>query len=189
MSPLSTRDKLIQAMSRSMQTRGFEATGMKDVLESAAVSTGSLYHAFPGGKEELGAAAVREVGLAAAERIRAVLAESSSVAEALERIFGALMADLERSSYRFGCPVGVPATEAAAVSDEIQAACNEAFTAWVGAYRDALIAEGWADDAAAELALTIVTSYEGAVTMSRALRSTDPIANTRSYLIDRVALH
>ena len=86
MSPLSTRDKLIQAMSRSMQTRGFEATGMKDVLESAAVSTGSLYHAFPGGKEELGAAAVREVGLAAAERIRAVLAESSSVAEALERL-------------------------------------------------------------------------------------------------------
>ena len=58
MSPPSTRDKLILAMSRSMQTRGFEATGMKDVLESAAVSTGSMYHAFPRGKEELGAAAV-----------------------------------------------------------------------------------------------------------------------------------
>lgn len=183
----STRDKLIQAMSRSMQIRGFGATGMKDVLESAGVSSGSMYHAFPAGKEELGAAAVREVGLGAAEQIRAVLESSDSAAHGLERIFGALMADLERSGFRFGCPIGVPATEAAAVSDEIQAACDEVFGAWVTAYRDALVSEGWAAEAAEELALAIVTGYEGSVTMARALRSTAPIANTADHLRTRVS--
>ena len=182
----TTRDKLIQAMSRSMQTRGFGATGMKDVLESAGVSSGSMYHAFPRGKEELGAAAVRDVGLSAAQQIRGALETSDSTAQGVKAIFGALMADLERSGFRYGCPIGVPATEAAAVSDEIQAACDEVFNAWVAAYRDALVDEGWPAEPAQDLALAIVTAYEGSVTMARALRSTEPIVNTAHHLVARV---
>ena len=159
---------------------------MKDRLVTTGVSSGSMYHSFPGGKEELAAATVREVGLHGAELIRNVFASSDSVADGLATIFGALMSDLEESDFSNGCPIGVPATEAVGVSAQIQEASREVFHAWVAAYRDALIDEGWPLQDATELATVIVTAYEGSLTIARAMRSTTPIADAAAHLKARV---
>ena len=39
--------------------RGYAATGINDILGLAAAPKGSFYHYFPGGKEALGAEAIR----------------------------------------------------------------------------------------------------------------------------------
>ncbi|MEM9614918.1 MAG: TetR/AcrR family transcriptional regulator [Actinomycetota bacterium] len=182
----TTRTRLVTAMSRSLQVRGFGATSMKDLLDSTGVSSGSMYHAFPGGKEELAAAAVREVGLDAAARIRRVFAARLTAADGVATIFAALARDLEAGGFRFGCPVGVPATEASAASEGIQIACDEAFDAWIAAYGDALRAEGWDDDEAVTMALSIVTAYEGAVTIARARRDTSAIFTISHDLVTRI---
>ena len=159
---------------------------MKDLLVDAGVSSGSMYHSFPGGKEELAAAAIREVGLHAAELIRNVFANASSVAAGLATIFDALISDLEQSDFQNGCPIGVPATEAVGVSALIQDASREVFDAWVAAYRDALVGEGWSVTDATQLATVIVTAYEGSLTIGRAMRSTAPIADAKAHLMTRV---
>ena len=183
----TTRDKLIDGMRASLRARGYGGTSMKDLLADAGVSSGSMYHSFPGGKEELAAAAIREVGLHGAELIRNVFAEAASVADGLAAIFRALASDLEKSDYRNGCPIGVPATEAVGVSDRIQAASSEVFRAWVAAYRDALISEGWSKTDATQLATVVVTAYEGSLTIARAMKDTAPIKNAASYLVAEVA--
>jgi len=183
----TTRDRLISTMSTSLRTSGYGGTSMKTLLGTAGISSGSMYHSFPGGKEELAEAAVREVGLDAAGRIRAVFDGAPSVADGLARIFDALAADLEGHGFTMGCPIGVPATEAVGVSDAIRAACREVFAAWAQAYEDALVAEGWARDEAASLGVAIVVLYEGAVTVARTLMDTAPVRQAKAQVVAMVS--
>lgn len=170
----------------SLRARGYGSTSMKDLLATTGVSSGSMYHSFPGGKEELAAATVREVGLHAAGLIANVFRDASKVAEGIAIIFDALISDLEQTDYENGCPIGVPATEAAGVSVQIQEASREVFDAWVAAYRDALIDDGWFPDDATPFATLIVTAYEGSLTIARTMKSTTPIQGAKAHLVAQV---
>ena len=115
-----------------------------------------------------------------------MFASAESVAEGLATIFGALANDLEESNFENGCPIGVPATEAVGVSEQIQDASSEVFEAWVAAYHDALVSEGWSAKDATRFATVIVTTYEGSLTIARAMRNTAPIDDATAYLVAAV---
>nr|WP_321483581.1 TetR/AcrR family transcriptional regulator [uncultured Cohaesibacter sp.] len=55
----STYQKLVIAAANLLRQKGYAATGISDILETAGVTRGSLYHHFPGGKMDLGIAAAR----------------------------------------------------------------------------------------------------------------------------------
>ena len=52
-----TRDRLIQAATRLFRQRGYDGTGLTEILTEAGVPKGSLYHHFPDGKADLACAA------------------------------------------------------------------------------------------------------------------------------------
>ena len=131
------------------------------------------------------AAAVRRSGLDAAQRIAGVF-EHHDVAEGITRIFAAAATEMEGHDYMLGCPIGVPATEAAAASALIREAVGEVFTAWADAYASALRTVGVADERAASLSRFIVASYEGSVTLARATRSTQPYDDAAAIIITQL---
>jgi TetR/AcrR family transcriptional repressor of lmrAB and yxaGH operons len=53
----STKDRLIFAATRLFRQRGYDGTGLAEVLSEAGVPKGSLYHHFPDGKADLACAA------------------------------------------------------------------------------------------------------------------------------------
>lgn len=53
----STRDRLIQTATRLFRQRGYDGTGLTEILAQAGVPKGSLYHHFPEGKADLACAA------------------------------------------------------------------------------------------------------------------------------------
>lgn len=53
----STRDRLVQAATRLFRQRGYDGTGLTEILTDAGVPKGSLYHHFPDGKADLACAA------------------------------------------------------------------------------------------------------------------------------------
>lgn len=53
----STKDRLIFAATRLFRQRGYDGTGLAEVLSEAGVPKGSLYHHFPDGKSDLACAA------------------------------------------------------------------------------------------------------------------------------------
>ncbi len=175
---MSTRERLVGAMSASMRERGYGSSAIKEVLETADVTAGSMYHFFPDGKDELAAAAVLEVGLAGNEALAAVLEQSPSVADGVVAFYELLMAEMEATEFRLGCPIGVPSTEAAAEAERIRSAGDQVFTAWIATMRTALEAEGWDTEAALVAARFAVSAYEGASTLSRTFRSTSPLRDT-----------
>ncbi|MEM6730246.1 MAG: TetR/AcrR family transcriptional regulator [Myxococcota bacterium] len=182
---MTTRDKLIEGMRDSLRARGYGSTSMKDLLATTGVSSGSMYHSFPGGKDELAATAIREAGFKGAAQIRSVFEKTQRVAAGIEFIFRALIDELEGSDFANGCPIGVPATEAVGISPRIQEASRSVFDAWVEAYRDALIGEGWSSSDANAFATLIVASYEGSLTLARAMRRVAPIEDAMNHLVAR----
>src|SRR6201986_4448555 len=57
-----TRVRLVESAAELFSREGFGATGIKAVLAAAAAPYGSLYHFFPGGKEEIRAASLTHGG-------------------------------------------------------------------------------------------------------------------------------
>jgi TetR/AcrR family transcriptional repressor of lmrAB and yxaGH operons len=53
-----TRERIVRAAVHLFQANGFHATGVVEILARAEAPKGSLYHHFPGGKEQLGIAAL-----------------------------------------------------------------------------------------------------------------------------------
>src|SRR3984893_7357839 len=60
--PDRSRAALIETAGTLFRRQGYAATGLQQILDEAGVKAGSLYHHFPGGKRELGAAAVDVAG-------------------------------------------------------------------------------------------------------------------------------
>jgi TetR/AcrR family transcriptional regulator, lmrAB and yxaGH operons repressor len=54
---LPTRDRLIATAARLFRRNGYHATGLAELLATAHVPKGSLYHHFPAGKSDLALAA------------------------------------------------------------------------------------------------------------------------------------
>jgi TetR/AcrR family transcriptional regulator, lmrAB and yxaGH operons repressor len=53
----STRDRLVFTATRLFRQRGYDGTGLAEILTEAGVPKGSLYHHFPEGKADLACAA------------------------------------------------------------------------------------------------------------------------------------
>lgn len=57
-----TRARLLEASAQLFRRQGYAGTGLKQITAAGRAPWGSLYHFFPGGKEELGAAAIAHSG-------------------------------------------------------------------------------------------------------------------------------
>ena len=85
---IDTRSRILQAAQRLFRKRGYHATGLNDILELAQAPKGSMYHHFPGGKEEIGVCVIENItagllGLFAQSRERTTQGMVAKVGEQL----------------------------------------------------------------------------------------------------------
>ncbi|MDQ2631261.1 MAG: TetR/AcrR family transcriptional regulator, partial [Actinomycetota bacterium] len=67
------RDRMIRSAATLFRERGVEGTAFADVLEHSSTPRGSVYHHFPGGKQQLAEEATRWAGELMAAGIAASL--------------------------------------------------------------------------------------------------------------------
>ena len=169
-----SRTRLLDATTALLADRGFHGTGMKDILGSSRVVAGSLYHHFPGGKDELAAACVQRAAREVADRMEHTL-EAQPLVGAIEAFYAASAEALRTSEFRTGCPVGTPAAETVTLTEPLVGAVADAFRDWEAVLCGALLREGWTDSAAQATASSLLCLFEGALLVSRAQRSTAPL--------------
>src|ERR687898_2195200 len=111
-----TRERMIRAAAGLFRRRGYDGTGLNEILERSGAPRGSLYFHFPGGKEELAVAAITEVGTTLGSGMEALLTSSDDAGEGIARVIDFLADDLERSDFRGGCPIAAVTLDGAGQS-------------------------------------------------------------------------
>lgn len=171
----SLRDKIIETISGLLESQGYHATGLNQIVRESGAPKGSLYHYFPGGKEEMAAAAIIHSGRQTAERIRAGLRKNEDTATAFRTFISQIADGVEISGFRAGGPLTIVAMETAGANESLNLACRQAYQALQEAFIEKLIAGGYTPARAAELAAFITASIEGGIILSRTAHSGDPL--------------
>ncbi|MGH8530044.1 MAG: TetR/AcrR family transcriptional regulator [Nevskiales bacterium] len=175
----NTRNKLIHSALDLFRSQGYHQTGLNQILAQAGSPKGSLYHYFPGGKEQLACEAVQ---LASDQILRVLhkLSGADDAAGALDLLFDSFAQGMKRSWYSKGCPIATIVLEEAAQNDAIRAACDAAFTSWLLVLSETLAAFSVPDPDKA--AATLLCAIEGALLLCRTQRSTAPLRTVQSVV-------
>jgi AcrR family transcriptional regulator len=168
-----SREKTIVAAAKLFRQQGYHGASLQDILKAAGSPRGSLYFHFPGGKEEIGRAALAFYA-EAVRRMMASAAEASETAEGfLMLVVRNMAADIERTDYKEGCPIAAVALETVAQSTALGGATRDAFQAWELEIRRGLERFGMED--AASVATAVLSQLEGALLLARTYRSLEPL--------------
>ncbi|MEL6338833.1 MAG: TetR/AcrR family transcriptional regulator [Myxococcota bacterium] len=177
----STRAAAIRSTARLLRVQGYAATGLSDIVSESGVPKGSLYHHFPAGKSEIATAALD----ASAARLRShlealVAAHPGEPVAAVEDFCNRYIEQLEASRFVLGCPVATVSLEY--VEGSVQQACGRAFDVILSVLEAAFEVLGLSKESAAAGALFAVSAIEGALVLSKAQASTEPLARVRDTL-------
>jgi TetR/AcrR family transcriptional repressor of lmrAB and yxaGH operons len=171
--PRPSRERLLDSAVDLLQRQGYHGTGLNELLERSEAPRGSLYHYFPGGKEQIGAEAIARAGDQVAAAVVHLLRAKPSVADAVEALAGLLAAGLETSDFERGCPVATTALEVTPGSEPIRAAVQASFESWLAPLRERLEAAGFDRLQAARRADLAIATLEGALVLARARQDAD----------------
>jgi len=180
-----SRRSMVRAAAMLFQERGYAATSFQDVIARSGAPRGSIYHHFPGGKQELAIEALRWYS----DRTAALMRQKTQEGTAIEAVAGFLAISreaLRKSDFRAGCPVAGVALDLADNDEALQAAVAEAFEEWRRVLAAAFERDGATPAKARRLAAFVYASLEGALMLARAHRDLRPMDDVITELLDHL---
>ncbi|MFD7546028.1 MULTISPECIES: TetR/AcrR family transcriptional regulator [unclassified Streptomyces] len=185
-SDADTRRRIIRATAALLQQQGYESTSVKRIAGAAQASPSSVYHFFPGGKQELAIEAMHHGAQEFGEMLARGLASAADPAEATAACALLLADDLRRSQWTDGCPVAVTALETIGRVPGLQEAATRALTQWQDLVTAKLTGSGIAPQVARSLAGTVISMLEGAELLSRVTADDTPLRDAAVHLAQLV---
>ncbi len=176
------RANILLTMARLIEKQGYHATGVNEIIRESGAPKGSVYYYFPEGKEQIGAEAILESGKVIAGRLRGLLDQFPSPAEAVQRFLIRMAENMESSGFGSGSPLTTASIETAMTSEPINQACRDAFELILSAFKDKFLAGGCTEIQATELALYVTTVVEGGILMSRTYHQAEPLRLAARHL-------
>jgi AcrR family transcriptional regulator len=171
----ATRDRIVQHSAELFRHQGYAGTGVKQIVAEASAPFGSLYHFFPGGKEQLGEEVIRWSGAIYGQLIDAFFIPGADPVSATREFFSGAAQTLRETDYADACPIATVALEVSSTSEPMRRACAEVFDSWIDGATARLVESGLPRTRSRALAISMLASLEGAFVLARALRSTEPV--------------
>jgi len=165
-----TRDRLIEATAELFRLHGYNGTAVKQIVESASAPFGSMYHFFPDGKEELGAATIRWSGATYGELIDLFFVTGQDPVIATRQFFEAAADTVRDTDFVDACPIATVALEVASTSEPLRLATADVFESWLAALDGHLVAAGLTKAQARQTSVALFSLLEGAFMLARATR-------------------
>jgi len=170
-----TRERIVQTSAELFRRQGFAGTGVKQIVAEASAPFGSIYHFFPGGKEQLGAETIRFSGAIYGQLIDLFFQPGADPVAATRAFFAGAAQTLIETDYADACPIATVALEVSSTSEPMREACADVFESWIDVTSERLREVGLPRRRARSLSLSMLMSLEGAFVLARALRSTEPV--------------
>jgi AcrR family transcriptional regulator len=149
----NTRERIVDASAELLRRQGYAATGVKQIVTAAQAPFGSIYHFFPGGKEQLGAEAIRRSGSLYELLIPAVFDPAPDLVVAVRAFFAGAAEHLWETGYADACPIATVALEVSSTSEPMREACADVFGSWISAGLPRFTAAGLSDETSRELVI------------------------------------
>ena len=169
-----TKQRMLDSAALLLRERGAAGVTVDAVLAHSGAPRGSVYHHFPGGRNEMVLGAVRQAG----DYITAVVDASAAdgdVRQTVERLVNFWKRALTKTDYRAGCPVAAMAQDSRDIIPEAGEVVRETFARLRLSLSEALSANGFPAGRAQRLATLVVSAIEGAIILCRAHRDLAPL--------------
>lgn len=186
-----TRERIVATTAELFRRYGYTGTGLKQIVQEANAPYGSLYHFFPGGKQDLGQEVITSAGQMYAELVTTVMDQTDDPLEAIALAFEGAASTLEETDYADACPIATVALEVASTNDVLRQATAGVFTDWFDEATARFQQAGLTPDAARHVAVAMLCLLEGGFLFSRSLRTIEPLrtAGAAAVEIAQAALH
>lgn len=154
-----TRTRILRAALRLFRRHGYHGVGINDILAEAQAPKGSMYHHFPGGKEEIAAAVV---GLITEGLLEVVAAQEATLApQQLVARVGTLLGETVVRTRHELCALFAAFVAEKSSSPRLGAAVAAAYAAIASTLEARLAAAGFTPAQARDRALLVVMLLEG----------------------------
>src|SRR5580658_10314784 len=127
----TTRERIIEAGAVLFRRQGYAGTGLKAIAAEAKAPFGSIYHFFPGGKDELTAEVIRAAGRVYGLLVPLFFDAEPDVAVATRNAFRGAAETLRASDYADACPIATVALDVASTNETLRLATAEVFALWI----------------------------------------------------------
>lgn len=181
---VAERADILPLLGEVFREHGFDGASLAVIGERTGLGKGSLYHFFPGGKEEMAAAVLAEIDSWFDVNIFQPLRREKDAARAIARVLAAVE-DYFRSGRRV-CLVGALALNDS--RDLFARKIKSYFADWNEALADALARAGHDKRSARALSEDALAAIQGGLVLARAMN--DPalfqraLARTKARLLD-----
>lgn len=166
-----TRHRIVDATSALVMQRGYAGTGLKAISTRSGAPFGSLYHFFPGGKEELVAEALRTAARDYAALVQEALGQpGDDPAAAVRAAFDDAGDQLVATDFVDACPIATVALEVASSNEALRVVTAEIFDGWLRGLDAWFVAAGVAADSVRALSTLFLAALEGGFLLSRAAK-------------------
>ena len=162
---IAEKADVIPVLAEVFREHGYEGATLSRIQDRTGLGRGSLYHFFPGGKEEMAASVLAEIDAWFEQHVFEPLRREDGAERSIGRMFDAV-ARYFGSGDRI-CLVGAFALTDA--RDRFSEAVAGYFTRWIDALAIALRRSGASDAVATALSEDTVAAIQGAIVISRSL--------------------
>lgn len=160
---------LLPLLAEVFREHGYEGASLSLITQATGLGKGSLYHFFPGGKEQMMTDVLASIDHWFETEIFRPLHNSASSDTATETMFAAVQTYF--ASGQRVCLVGLLGLSDS--RDRFTKAIRDYFTRWIQALTVALRHRHQTDQAARNHAEQIVAGIQGAIVLARALNAPD----------------
>ncbi len=187
----NTKGRLIEIGAEIIHLKGFNNTGIKEILHAAEVPKGSFYNYFES-KEDFGLQVIDYFVDYMALVAGGVLGDHSvSPLERIRKLLTGFIELFKAKGYGYGCPIGNLSQEMGDLSPAFREKLKYALDSLAKTYADALALAQEAGEIPRDLdihdtARFIVSSWHGALIHMKAIKGPEPLENHIRFIFDHV---
>ena len=163
-----------------VRERGVHGVGLRQIVAHADGPRGSLQRYFPGGKTQLITEALNLAGAEVLDDTESGLLEAATLADAIDAIFAPWRQVLRESNFTMGCPIAATVIDASG-DDRLRQQARALLDQWRDSVHAALVKFGVQESTAEDDASVLLAALEGALILSRANQSTQPLDTVQRF--------
>lgn len=186
-----TKQKILDTGAELIHLKGFNHTGLQEILKAAGVPKGSFYNYFSN-KEDFGLQVIDHFAGYFTVISRPILEDPAlSPLQKIRRLLEWFMEFFKSKDYAYGCPIGNLAQEMGDLSPVFRDKLRSALDILVDTYSGVLAQAQKEGEISQNLdvreaARFLVSSWHGALMHMKAIKGPEPLENHKRFIFDYV---